>query len=619
MKYTSGSNTIPSIKLKIQEQPVNQKILLSGNEAVAQGARAAGVGFASAYPGTPSTEILENIAKLPDIHAQWSPNEKVAFEVGIGASLGGARTIVCMKHVGVNVAADPLMTLAYTGIKGGFVLVSADDPEMHSSQNEQDNRTYAKFAKIPMLEPSDSQECYDFMGEALEISERFDTPVLLRMTTRISHSMTAVNIKEWQAVEVTGFEKDIDKYVMMPNFARPRHQVILKRLERLQKFSEETSLNRIEWGDKKIGVISSGVSYQHAREAFPEASFFKLGFSYPMPLKKIAGFTDKVEKLIVVEELEPFIEDALKNVGIPCEGKKYFPIYGELNPSLAEKGFMEAGFLTAIPDDGAEPVEVLPRPPVLCPGCSHRSVFYALKRMGAHVFGDIGCYTMAALPPLEALHACVCMGASIGMATGISQVQGSKRPVFAVIGDSTFLHSGITGVLDAVYNKANVTILILDNRITAMTGGQQHPATGKTLMGEDTKAVDFVALTKALGVEYVEEFDPYDYPKTQEILKSATKREGVKILITTRPCMLFPGKIKDESYRILAADCNGCGVCFKIGCPAISKSGDVTDKNLAVPVIDETLCTGCDLCAEICPVDCIFPVSELQKGEEVTS
>jgi indolepyruvate ferredoxin oxidoreductase alpha subunit len=596
---------------------VNQKILLSGNEAIAQGARAAGVHFAAAYPGTPSTEILENIAKIPGIHAQWSPNEKVAAEVAIGASLAGARAMACMKHVGVNVAADPLMTLAYTGIKGGFVLVSADDPEMHSSQNEQDNRTYAKFAKIPMLEPSDSQECYDFIGAAFEISEKFDTPVLLRVTTRISHSITPVQIREWKDVEITGFEMDIDKYVMMPNFAKPRHQVVLKRLEALKQFSEETPLNRIEWGDKKVGVVTSGVSYMHAREVLPHASFFKLGFSYPMPLKKITDFANQVEKLIVVEELEPFIEEGLIANGIDCEGKKYFPIYGELNPTLVESGYEKAGVLESSAIGNLEPTSVLPRPPVLCPGCSHRSVFYALKRMGAHVTGDIGCYTLAALPPLEALHTCICMGASIGSAIGISQVHGTKRPLFAVIGDSTFLHSGITGLLDAVYNKANLNLIILDNRITAMTGGQVHPATGKTLMGEDTKEVDFIALAKALGVDHVEEFDPYDHGGVRKILKRAAEHEGVSVLVTTRPCMLFPKKRPGEAYRIIAADCNGCGVCLKIGCPAIAKSGEMTDKNLPIPIIDETQCTGCNLCKEICPVDCIFPVSELAEEEEV--
>ncbi|MFH1862170.1 MAG: indolepyruvate ferredoxin oxidoreductase subunit alpha, partial [bacterium] len=569
------------------------------------------------YPGTPSTEILENIARFPDLHAQWSPNEKVAFEVGIGASLGGARTIVCMKHVGVNVAADPLMTFSYTGLKAGFVLVSADDPEMHSSQNEQDNRFFAKFAKIPMLEPSDSQECYDFIAEALEISERFDTPVLLRVTTRISHSLTPVEIRAWQDVPVSGFQPDIAKYVMMPHFAKPRHQVVLQRLEALKQFSEETPLNRIEWGDRKIGIVTSSVSYQHAKEVFPQASFFKLGFSYPMPLTKIAEFARQVEKVIVVEELEPFIEEGLKAAGIACAGKKYFPIFGELNPTITQQGFEAADLLPPTPGGEATPAEVLPRPPVLCAGCEHRSVFYALKRMGAHVFGDIGCYTLAALPPLEAMHTCICMGASIGMATGVSQVRGSKRPVFAVIGDSTFLHSGITGLLDAVYNRANVTILILDNRITAMTGGQMHPATGYTLQKVETKAVDFVQLARALGADHVETFDPYDFHKTQQLLKEVAKRPGVNVLVTTRPCMLFPKKLRYDNYRIIAEDCNGCGVCLKIGCPAIWRSDQVTEKNLAVPAIDETACTGCRLCAEICPVDCILSVSELNRKEGV--
>ncbi|MBU0519478.1 indolepyruvate ferredoxin oxidoreductase subunit alpha [bacterium] len=594
-------------------------ILLSGNEAIAQGARAAGVHFAAAYPGTPSTEILENIARLPGIKSQWSPNEKVAFEVAMGASFAGARSICCMKHVGVNVAADPLMTMAYTGVKGGFMLVSADDPEMHSSQNEQDNRMYSKFAKIPMLEPADSQECYDWVEEAMLISERFDTPVLMRMTTRISHSMGTVKIREWKDIPVTGFEVDIAKYVMMPNFAKPRHQIVLKRLEALRQFSEETPLNRIEWGDKKVGVVTSGVSYQHAKEALPGASFLKLGFSYPMPLKKIAEFAGQVEQLVVVEELEPFIEEGLKVAGIQCEGKKYFPIYGELNPTLTEQGCADAGLLTPVVEEMLEAASVMPRPPVLCPGCSHRSVFYALRRMGTHVTGDIGCYTLAALPPLEAMHTCVCMGASIGVSNGIAQVNGSKRPLFAVIGDSTFLHSGITGLLDAVYNKSNVNIIILDNRITAMTGGQVHPATGRTLSGVETDQVNFIALVKALGVRHIVEFDPYDHNGVRKVLKDAAEYEGVSVLVTTRPCMLFPKKLTGEPYAIVAEECNGCGVCLKIGCPAISNSGKYTAKELAIPAIDQSLCTGCDLCSIICPVNCIYAKAELDQKEEVTS
>lgn len=594
-----------------------QRLLLSGNEAIAHGAKAAGVRFAAAYPGTPSTEILENFHRFPGVKAQWSPNEKVAFEVGIGVSLAGARTMVCMKHVGVNVAADPLMTFAYTGVKGGFVLVSADDPEMHSSQNEQDNRTYAKFAKIPMLEPSDSQECYDFMAEALEISEKFDTPVLLRVTTRISHSLTPVILREWREIPITGFEVNIPKYVMMPNWAKPRHQAVLKRLKALQEFSESTPLNKIEWGNRNVGIVTSGISYQHAREAMPDASFLKLGFSYPLPLRKLKKFADRVDRVIVVEELEPFIEEGLKAAGIPCEGKRYFPAFGELNPSLLQKGFAAAHLTDAPDSDLPEAVPVLPRPPVLCAGCAHRSVFYALRKMGAHVFGDIGCYTLAALPPLEALHTCICMGASIGMANGVAQVQGSKRPVFAVIGDSTFLHSGIPGVLDAVYNKAEVTIIILDNRITAMTGGQAHPATGKTLQGEDAKSVNFLALVQALGVDYAVEFDPYDFNQTLKILKTAATHPGVKVLVTTRPCMLFPKKLKDQPLRIVEEDCTGCGVCLKIGCPAIARSGRDTKKGLPIPAIDVNACTGCNLCAEICPPACIRPVAEVREKREV--
>ncbi len=525
--------------------------------------------------------------------------------------------MVCMKHVGVNVAADPLMTFAYTGVRGGFVLVSADDPEMHSSQNEQDNRTYAKFAKIPMLEPADSQECYDFVGEALKISEQFDTPVLLRVTTRISHSLTPVTIREWTEVPVSGYQVDIAKYVMMPNWAKPRHQAVLKRLENLRDFAEQTPLNRIEWGNRKVGLVASGVSYQHAREVLPDASFFKLGFSYPLPLQKLREFARQVEKLIVVEELEPFIEEALKANGIACEGKKYFPIFGELNPTLVRTGLAAAGLASPPARQQAEPLQVLPRPPVLCAGCAHRPVFFALKRMGAHVFGDIGCYTLAALPPLEMLHTCICMGASLGLATGVAQMHGSSRPVFAIIGDSTFLHSGITGLLEAVYNKANVSIIILDNRTTAMTGGQVHPATGVTLQGEKTKSVDFVELAKTLGADHAEAFDPYDFHNTLEVLKTASKRPGVKVLVTNRPCMLFPKKLTSEPYHIVAEDCTGCGVCLKIGCPAIARSEAVTDKGLAIPLIDEAACTGCRLCAELCPPVCIHPVAALSGQQEV--
>lgn len=511
------------------ERLQNQRLLLSGNEAIAHGAKAAGVRFASAYPGTPSTEILENIAKFPGIHAQWSPNEKVAFEVGIGASLGGARTIVCMKHVGVNVAADPLMTFAYTGVKGGFVLVSADDPEMHSSQNEQDNRAYAKFAKIPMLEPSDSQECYDFVEETLNISEQFDTPVLLRCTTRISHSLTAVKVRSWKDVPVKGFEVDIAKYVMMPNWAKPRHQAVLKRLEALKKFTEETPLNRIEWGDRKIGIVTSGVSYQHSKEVMPEASFFKLGLSYPMPLKRLKEFASKVERIIVVEELEPFIEEALKIEGIACEGKKLFPIFGELNPTLVQKGLADAGLAPKPSLDTTLPVQVLPRPPVLCPGCGHRSVFYALRRMGAHVLGDIGCYTLAALPPLEAVHSCVAMGASIGMAAGAAHA--GYRPAVAAIGDSTFAHGGITPLLSAVQQGVNLKVIVLDNGTVGMTGTQRSMSTGDIL--------DQIILGAGVAPDHLRiiEPTPANHAANVQILRDELAWEGTSVIIARRTCL----------------------------------------------------------------------------------
>ncbi|MEA2030855.1 MAG: indolepyruvate ferredoxin oxidoreductase subunit alpha [candidate division Zixibacteria bacterium] len=593
------------------------KELLSGNEAVARGAFEADVRMAVAYPGTPSTEILETLAaRYRSVYSQWSPNEKVAYEVGIGSSLGGARTLVTMKHVGVNVAADPFMTHSYTGVNAGFVLVSADDPEMHSSQNEQDNRFYARFAKVPMLEPSDSQESKDMLLVALEISEEFDTPVLLRMTTRISHSKGIVELSEPVKVEGEKFVKEPAKYVMVPGNARKRHIVVTERLEKFKEYTEKTPLNIIENNDSKIGIITGGISYQYAKEVMPDADYLKLGFSYPLPMKKIADFVNNHDRVIVVEELEPFYEDQIKVAGLKVEGKNFFGVRGELSPGRVAEGFKKAGVLKDI-NIAEIPAtkDMFPRPPVLCPGCPHRGVFMGLKKLKVAVTGDIGCYTLGALPPLNALDSCICMGASIGNAIGMEKVEGYEKGIVAVIGDSTFIHSGITGLVEAVYNKSNVTIIILDNSATAMTGGQQHPATGFTLMGEKTNVVDIPALCKAIGVKNYRDVDPYDYDATLTAIKEETANPGPSVIRTNRPCVLMPKRIMDEPYVVDTDLCNGCSACFRISCPAIAASEETNKHGKPKAVIDTTQCTGCSLCAQICPVDAIVLESKLVAKE----
>ncbi len=590
------------------------KRLLSGNEAVARGAYEAGIKLASAYPGTPSTEILETIAEeYPTLYAEWSPNEKVAFEVGTGASLGGGRALVAMKHVGVNVAADPLMTFAYTGVGGGFLLVSADDPEMHSSQNEQDNRFIAKFAQIPFLEPSDSQESKDFVLKGLEISEQFDTPVMLRLTTRISHSKGIVEEGEPVTLPEPEFKRDMQKYVMIPSNARQRHAILVERLGRLRKFTEETDLNVFEDNGSDFGIITGGISYQYAKDNLPDADYLKIGFGFPLPLEKIRKFVASHKKVIVIEELEPYYEETIKAAGISVEGKKYFSNLGELSPYKVSIGLKEAGFIDKVIGSEFEPEDLFPRPPVLCPGCPHRGVFMALKKLGVAVTGDIGCYTLAVLPPLSIMDTCICMGASIGGAIGLEKVGSHEKGVVAAIGDSTFLHSGITGLLDAVYNKSNITVIILDNRVTAMTGGQNHPATGYTLMGEETKQVDLAELCKALGVESVRKADAYDYKGTLEIIKEEMKRPGPSVILTDRPCVLMPKRIMDRPYTVISDLCNGCSACFRIGCPAIMTSEELTKRKRPKAIIDPLLCTGCTLCAQICKPEAIVLVEEPVK------
>ncbi len=591
------------------------EMLLSGNEALARGVYEYGGEFASAYPGTPSTEILQTIARFfkDDVYAEWAINEKVALEVAVGASWGGARSIAVMKHVGVNVAADPLMSLTYTGVNAGMILVSADDPSLHSSQNEQDNRYYGKFASIPVLEPSDSQEAKDFVKPSFEISEQFDTPVLLRITTRISHSKGIVNIGERETAENKGFERNIAKYVMMPAYASVRHKVVIDRLEALKEYAETTDLNKIEMNDTEVGIITGSISYQHVKEAMPNASVLKLGMGYPLPMKKIASFAAEVKNLFVVEELEPFYEEQIKAAGIKVEGKKYFSNHLELNVDRVRDGFIEAGLLDASVKSStaaAKPEEVLPRPPVLCSGCPHRGMVVAMKKLKLYTNGDIGCYTLGAVPPLSQIDTCLCMGASIGHTFGIEKAGKSDGKFVSFIGDSTFLHSGITSLASVVYNKGTTTNIIVDNRITAMTGGQDNPATSKTLMGDPTNAVDLKALCRAVGVEHVREVDPYDLEETLTALKEETERDACSVIITNRPCMLFPSKIKDAPYTVITEKCIACGLCFGVGCPSIAASDEKNDKGKPKSEIDTLTCTGCTICAQVCPSGAIVPLEQ---------
>lgn len=573
------------------------KELYTGNAAIARGAYEAGVTLAAGYPGTPSTEILENIAAAyKEIYSEWAPNEKVALEVGIGSAMAGARTLVTMKHVGVNVAADPLMTLAYTGVNGGLVLVSADDPGLHSSQNEQDNRYFAKFAKIPILEPADSQEAKDMVQEALELSEKCDLPVMLRVTTRVAHSQSFVIPGKPAAREIKEYKKNPQKNLMVPAFAAMRRADLDQRWRLLCDYSENTPLNIIEWRDKKAGIITSGISYQYVREVLPAASVFKLGVTNPLPVQRLKEFAAAVDKLYVVEELEPFIESQLNALGIHPVGKELFPASGEFSPALIRQKFVEAGELKAQPGgmDFADMPVAPRRPPVLCPGCPHRGVFYTLRKMKLTVTGDIGCYTLGGLPPLEGIDSCVCMGASIGMSHGAQKaVPEMKGRTVAVIGDSTFLHSGITGLLNVVYNQGNSTVIILDNRTTAMTGHQDNPATGRTLMGQEVPAVDLAALCRAVGVSRVQVVDPLNLKELQEAIKTEIAIDEPAVIIAQRPCVLLSKKPEGPPVEVDLEKCEGCKACLRLSCPAIS----VTDGKAHV---DPITCTGCGVCIQVC-------------------
>lgn len=587
------------------------KEILSGNEAIARGAYEAGVKLASAYPGTPSTEILENIIKYREIDASWAPNEKVSLEVAMGASFAGARTLVAMKHVGVNVAADPLFTLSYTGVKGGLVLVTADDPEMHSSQNEQDNRNYAKFAKMPMLEPGDSQECKEFTLLALQLSEEYDTPVMLRTTTRISHGKSIVTLQDpVSGLPEPALVKNAAKQVMLPSNARVRHPLVEERMVKLAADANRLPINRMELRDTSIGIVTSGVVYQYVREVFPQASTLKLGLVHPLPMELIRDFAGKVERLFIVEELDPFFEEQIKAAGVAVSGKEFIPICGELTPGRIRDAFASVGIGSAAPvKETLQVTAALPvRPPNMCPGCPHRGVFYMLNRLKAYVTGDIGCYTLGFMPPLSAMETCVCMGASIGNATGAVKVvpAAERKQVVAVIGDSTFLHSGVTGLMDMVYSNAPATVIILDNRITAMTGRQDNPASGYTLMNEPAHRVDLVQLCQSLGVRHVRVINPFDLEETGRALQEEMERPEPSVLITDKPCILVKREgvfQRGPAYHVEESSCTGCRACLRLGCPAIQWRPECGAKG--VSHIDQTLCTGCDVCRQLCKFDAI--------------
>ena len=589
--------------------------LMSGNEAIARGAWECGAAFGAGYPGTPSTEILESFAQYEGVYAEWSPNEKVGLEVAIGAAFAGARAMAVMKHVGVNVAADPLFTVSYTGTNGALVIITADDPSLHSSQNEQDNRNYAKFAKIPMLEPSDSQEAKDFIKLAFDLSEKFDTPVFLRTTTRVSHSKSVVRLEPKATIEDRTDIRHLPlKYVMVPVNARARRLEVEKRMQALQEWAETFPGNRVELNSAEAGIITAGMPYNYAKDAFPGYSCLKLGMVHPLPERLIRDFASKVKKLYVVEELDPFIEEQVKAMGIEVTGKAVFPYTNEFDPGVVEK---------AVTGKSSAPIVELPtippRPPNLCPGCPHRALFYALNKTKAFVSGDIGCYTLSYMKPLSGVDSCVCMGASIGIAHGMSKALGpkGKGKVVGVIGDSTFIHSGITPLLNAAYNRSDAVFIIADNRTTAMTGMQEHPATGQTLQGEKTKELDFAALGKVLGVERVEVIDPLQFKNTTEVLKRELGKEGPSLIISRSPCVLLMSRKAAHAGHFYADPdkCIGCKVCLSCGCPAISwkdfeKAGmpprPDRKKQKGIAVIDASLCTGCTLCAQLCRQEAIM-------------
>ena len=570
----------------------DSKQLMLGNKAVARGLYEAGVCFISSYPGTPSTEVTEEAAKYDEIYCEWAPNEKVAMESAFGASLAGRRSFCAQKHVGLNVAADPLYTMSYTGVNAGLVIVVADDAGMHSSQNEQDSRHHAIAAKVPMLEPSDSAEALEFTKLAYDMSEKFDTPVLLKMCTRVAHSQSLVETGERQVPDFP-YEKDIAKYVMMPGNAKKRHPIVEERTRKLVEFAETSPVNRVEMGDTKIGIITCSTSYQYVKEVFGEdVSVLKLGMTNPLPEKLIKDFAEKVEKLFVVEELDPIIENHVKALGIEVTGKELLPVCDEFSQNLIAKAF---GKDTS--DSFALEDAIPNRPPVMCAGCPHRGLFYTLKKNNCTVLGDIGCYTLGAVPPLGAIEMTLCMGASIGAVHGFNKVRGeeSEKKTVAVIGDSTFMHSGMTGLANVAYNQSNSTIVIVDNSITGMTGHQQNPTTGYNIKGDPAGKIDLEALCRAMGFERVKVVDPYNLEECDKVLKEELAASAPSVIISRRPCALLKYVKHNPPLNVNRDKCVGCKSCMKIGCPAISmKDGKAA--------IDNTLCVGCNVCSQLCPV-----------------
>ncbi|MHB0987975.1 MAG: indolepyruvate ferredoxin oxidoreductase subunit alpha [Bellilinea sp.] len=616
------------------------KRLLSGNEAVARAAWEAGVKVGSGYPGTPSTEILEAFAPYPDVYAEWAPNEKVGLDVAVGAAYAGRRAFATMKHVGLNVASDAFFAVAMTGIEAGLVVISADDPSMHSSQNEQDNRQFAKFARIPCLDPADSQDAHDLTLAAFDLSEQFDTPVLLRLTTRVCHTSSPVELGEQrqQLPEPGKYPRNLTKYCMIPANARKRHPAIEERVARIAAFAETFAGNRIEWRSSDLGIITGGVAYNYAREVFPEASVLKLGMVYPLPRKLIGDFASRVQKVIVLEELDPFIEDQIRLMGIPLYRpeeimpeppypvtKQIFPIAGELDPAVVRLSGRQAGLLPA-GENGELALSTagLPiRPPVLCPGCPHRSSFYVLHKLGVPVNGDIGCYTLGMVQPLDALHTVGCMGASVSVAHGAA-VAGDKERHVAVIGDSTFFHSAIPALINVAYNRSNVITIIMDNRVTGMTGHQDNPGTGRTLQHKETREIEIEPLVRALGFDKVATVPAYAVTAIEKTLKEWIKSDEPAVLITREECALLPSaRSRWLPLEVVSDKCNGCTLCFRVGCPAILQSEQLDPKtNRPLALIDPLLCTGCEICAQVCPRDAILFRNQVQgqkTPQEATS
>ena len=576
-----------------------EKKIMLGNEAIARGAYEAGVKVSAAYPGTPSTEISENIVKYDEIYAEWSPNEKVAMEVAIGASISGVRAMASMKHVGVNVASDPLYTISYGGVNGGLVLVAADDPGLYSSQNEQDSRCVARAAIVPVLEPSDSQEAKDFTKFAFELSEKYDTPVMVRTTTRLSHSQGPVTLEERQEREDKPYERNAAKYVMMPGNAKNRHVYVEQRMKAMAEDGSSMPINRMEIKDTSIGFITSGIPYQYVKEACPDASVLKLGMVHPLPRKLIEEFASKVDKLYIFEELEPVIEEQVKSWGIKAIGKEIFTIQGEYSANMLRKAVLHEE------PQAFTPEQVPARPPILCPGCPHRSVFSVLNKLKIHAAGDIGCYTLGAVAPLNVIDTTVCMGASISTLHGMEKAKGKEyiKNWVAVIGDSTFMHTGINSLMNMVYNQGTGTVMILDNSTTGMTGHQDHAATGKTLKGEIVPAINIYYLCKSLGIEHVVEVNAFDLAEMEKVIKEETARDAVSVIITKSPCALLKGVKFPNVCRPLSDKCKKCGACLRPGCPALTRNEDGTVS------IDQTMCNGCGLCMQLCKFGAIEQVA----------